>query len=130
MVAKSSRSVRKLCTGIPSGVRLSAALRRAEGEGFAGDDDGSARGVRSGRVVLVEQDGGEPLAHVPFDVVGEHAQQHVSAHALGEVVVDGPHLEIDGLDAVEGALDPAQSLVGAHRVLGSELSLGQAGWCR
>ena len=60
-------------------------------------------------------------------MVGEHAQQDVGAHALWAPVVDGPHHEVDGLAAAEGTLDAAQSLVGAHRVSGSELALGQAG---
>ena len=39
------------------------------------------------------------LAHVPLDVVGEHAQEDVGAHARRGPVVDRADLEIDGLDA-------------------------------
>jgi hypothetical protein len=35
-------------------------------------DDGSAGGVGCRLVVIVEQDGLERLAHVPFEIVGEH----------------------------------------------------------
>ena len=36
-------------------------------------DDGGTGGVGVGLVVIVEQDGLESLAHVPFHIIGEHA---------------------------------------------------------
>ena len=39
------------------------------------------------RVVIIEEHQGERAAHVPLDVVGEHAQEDMGAHAA----VDGPH---------------------------------------
>jgi len=50
------------------------------------------------------------LAHVPPDVVGENAQEDVGAHAIRVAVVDGAHLQIDGLDASECLLDAPSSL--------------------
>src|SRR5580704_18160708 len=50
-------------------------------------DDGSAGGLGGGLVVIVEQDGREHLAHVPLDIVGEHAQKHVGAHAIGTAMM-------------------------------------------
>ena len=43
------------------------------------------------------------------------------------MVEDGPHLEVHGLEASEGALDGAQALVGAHGPLGIEFGRRQAG---
>ena len=33
------------------------------------------------------------FAHVPLDVVGEHAREDVGTHAIGEPMVDGPHFQ-------------------------------------
>ena len=74
-----------------------------------------------GRVVVVEQERLEGLAHVPLDVVGEHAQQDVRPHPVGAAVVDQAHLQVDGLEGPKGALDLRQVLVGAHRLRGIEL---------
>ena len=75
-------------------------------------DDGGSGGLRGGLVVIVEQDGLERLAHVPFEIVGEHAQEHVGAHAVGTAMMDRPDLEIDGLDASKGAFDLGEIFVG------------------
>ncbi len=39
--------------------------------------DGSARRLGGGPVVVVEQQRLEPGAHVPFHVIGQHAQEHM-----------------------------------------------------
>jgi len=70
--------------------------------------------------VIVEQDGGERLAHVPFQMIGEHAQEHVGAHAWADPMEDRTNVEVDGLEAAEGALDAGQALIGAHRISGIE----------
>ena len=72
-------------------------------------------------VMVVEQQGSEALTHVQFDVVGEHAQQDMGTHPLRGAVMNGLDLEVHGLEASEGALDPAEALVGVHRPLGIEL---------
>ena len=113
-VARSPSRLRKLWTGRPSGVRFLPALARAAFERWARDGRGTA-GFGGGRVVVVEEH------HVPLDVVGEHAEEDVGADAPLEAVVDGPHLEIHPLEAAEGALDPAEALVGPDRVFGPEL---------
>jgi hypothetical protein len=41
----------------------------------------------------------QALAHVAFQVVGEHADKHVGPHAISQPVIDRPDLEIDRLDA-------------------------------
>ena len=38
----------------------------------------------------------------------------MGAHAIGQPVIDRPDLEIDGLEAAEGALHQAQGFVAAH----------------
>ena len=63
------------------------------------------------RVVLIKEQGSERLAHVPLDVIGEHAQEDVATHPVGTVMVDGTNLEIDGLDAAESVLYGAEVFV-------------------
>ena len=78
-----------------------------------GDDAGSERfgGVLVGIVIEHRR---EALAHVPFDMIGEHAQADVGAHARSGPMEDRSDLQIDGLDAADGALDLGQALVGPH----------------
>ena len=81
---------------------------------------------RSG-VMVVEEHGGEASTHVPFEVVGEHAQQDVGADPVGRIVMNGAHLEVDGFEATEGALDAAQAFVSGDGAWGIEITGGQAG---
>ena len=62
---------------------------------------------------LVVEHGGEFYAHVVLDVVGEHAQEHMSAHARRRPVEDRAQMDVDGLQRTEGALDAREALVGA-----------------
>ena len=64
------------------------------------------------------------FAHVPLEVVGEHAQEDVRAHPIGCAVMDGAHLQIDGLERTEGALDVGQRLVVTHAVGRTHLRCG------
>ena len=70
-VARSARRERKLWTGIVGAAVAGLAL------GGLGAlrlyDDGGPCGVGRGLVVIVEQNRFELLAHVPFDVIGQHA---------------------------------------------------------
>ena len=54
-------------------------------------------------------------------------QEDVGAHARASVVINRAHFQVHRLEAAERALDDAQSLVGAHGVLGIELGGGHAG---
>ena len=90
--------------GSALGARLGAGLRRDLG------------GLRRVRIGVLEQQRGEPPLHVPLDVVGQHADEHVGAHAVFQVVVDRADLQVHRLEAAEGALDGAEALVGAHGV--------------
>ena len=76
---------------------------------------GALRGGRVG-VVIREQEGSEPAAHMPLHMISKHAQEHVGSHAMAESVVDGTHVQVDGLEAAEGAFDRGQPLVGVDRL--------------
>ena len=69
---------------------------------------------------VLEQDGGERLSHVPFEVVGEHAQEDVGTDPVGAAVVDGADLEVERLHAAEGGLHRGEGLVGADGLFGGE----------
>src|SRR5258706_5907931 len=70
----------------------------------------------------MEEQRGQRLAQMPFDVIGEHAKKDMGTNAIGGPMADRANLEIDGLQATESALDAGQILVGldalrrAHRV--------------
>jgi hypothetical protein len=50
---------------------------------------------------------------VPFDIVGQQAQEDVGAHARAAAMVERADLQIGGLHRAEGALDPAEALIGS-----------------
>ena len=75
---------------------------------------------RIGLVVIIEEDRGQDLAHVPFDIVGQHAKEDMSLHALSQAMVDGTDLEIDALQASKRPLHLAETLVGPHGLVGIE----------
>ena len=86
-------------------------------------DRREALGLGGGAIVVVKEDGCQRLPHVPFEVIGEQAQEDVGADAILVPVEDGPHFEVDGLAAAEGAFDRREGLIGAHRGLGVEFGL-------
>ena len=61
---------------------------------------------------------------MPLDVVGQHANEDVCADAIGEMVMDGAQLEVDGLEAAEGPLYMSQALVGEDGVCRTVETLG------
>jgi hypothetical protein len=67
------------------------------------------------------------VAHVPLHIVGEHAKEDVRAHAVLEAMVDGPGLEIYGLERAKRPFDRAQCLVVAHGIAAAHRPLGNAG---
>jgi hypothetical protein len=66
--------------------------------------DSRSNAAASGSV-LSEQHGRQRLAHVPFDIVSEHAQEHVRADPIGRLVKDRSDLEVDCLGTAERPLD-------------------------
>ena len=77
--------------------------------------------------LVVEQHRLEFLAHVPFDVVGQHAKEDVGPNPGFAAVVDGPDLQIHGLETAEGAFHTTEPLVGAHRAGAIEVAGRQTG---
>src|SRR6201987_4038769 len=66
------------------------------------------------RIGLVEQHRGEAPAHVPLQIIGQHAEQDVRADPWRGPMKHRTQLEIDGLQRAEGVLDAAETFVGAH----------------
>ena len=127
-VARSASRLWKLWTGRPSGVRaVASAWRWPTGERCALATTLDAERLGGLLVGIVVEHRREALAHVPLDMIGEHAQADVGAHARGGPMEDRSDLEIDGLDAAEGALDLGQALVGAHAGAVVEGLGGEAG---
>src|ERR1700730_12020603 len=67
----------------PVGGLFGKCLEFGGGGALGGSDDGSAGGLCLGLVIVVEKDGSQELAHMPFHVVGQHAKQDVCADAVG-----------------------------------------------
>src|SRR6478736_59693 len=108
---------RALCSGLA-----------ASGLGtLRGCDDGRSRGGSLGALMIVEQNGSQRLTHVPLEIIGEHAQQHVGTDPIGQAVVDRPDLKIDGLDGPERAFGLAQALIEPHDIAGGERCLVEIG---
>jgi len=99
------------------GGEFAGALAQRGRRRLGGGDDRSALTSGGHRVIIIKQDRFEALAHVPFDVAGEHAEKDMSAHPRGEPVVDRAQVQIDGLEAAKGTLDPSQALVGADHAI-------------
>ena len=56
---------------------------------------------------------------MPFQVAGEHAQEHMSAYMRFAVDINGlHHLQPGGLDGAKGTLDSGQRFVSCHCVMG------------
>jgi hypothetical protein len=66
-----------------------------------GDGTG-ARGLGDGTIVVVIEHRREPGAQVPLDIIGEHAEEDVGAHARRAVVKERADFEVDGLERAEG----------------------------
>ena len=98
--------MRKLWTWLPSSSVLESALCWAASERLAG---ATGSRVDFGLEVFVgEQERTPGLQHVPLDVVGEQAQENVGANAALQVVVDGTHFKIQGLERTKGPFHLAQ----------------------
>jgi len=54
---------------------------------------------------VVEQHRGKALAHVPFQVIGQHAKKDMRTDPIRQPVIHRANMQIDGFDAAEGAFD-------------------------
>ena len=73
-------------------------------------DDTTTGSLLAFRVIFGKKYRSQTLLHVPFHVIGQHAQEDVADDSRGPVVVDGPYFEVHGLDAPEGLLYSAEPL--------------------
>jgi hypothetical protein len=87
---------RKAVFGSASGL-----LGDGGGRALGFGNDAGAQRLGSLLVGVVVEHRGQPLAHVPFEIVRQHTQKHMGAHPVGQPMVDRPDLQIDGLDAAE-----------------------------
>lgn len=71
-----------------------------------------------GPVVVVEQQGSQVAPQMPLDVVSQHAQEHMCPHAIGQMMVDRPHVYVGQFQAAEPALHVRQKLVASHGLFG------------
>ena len=62
-------------------------------------DGALAQGFGGGLVVVFIEHGGETRAHMPLDIIGQHAQEHVGADPILEPMMDRPDMQIDRLQA-------------------------------
>ncbi len=122
MVASSAIRVAKLCAGVPSSSTWTGGLGLRRGRAL-GWRHRIARGL-GGLLGVGEHQFAPGLAHVPLDVVRQHAQQDVRAHPIGQAMVDRPHLQVHRLDGAERPLHVGQRLVAAHALCGIHLRLG------
>ena len=126
MVVRSASRLVKLCTGVLSAVCLRACFgQRSVGALGCGNGIGAFSG-RGGFVVVVKQDRGQDLVHVPADVVGQHPREHMGADPVGEPMADGAHVEF-GVEGAEEPFDVFEALVPQHHVVVVEGVGGQAG---
>jgi hypothetical protein len=80
--------------------------------------------------LIIEQHRRERAAQVPFQVIGQHAQQHVRPDPRRGPVEHRAQLKIRPLQRTECPLDMRQALVGPHGgrgvgLLGSEAQVEQ-----
>ena len=109
------------------GGEFAGALAQCRRRGLAGSDDRGALAGRGNGIVVVEEDGFEALAHVPFDMAGEHAQEDMSTHPRRQPVMDRAEAQVDGLQAAKGALDAGEALIRANHVIGGQDAILDAG---
>jgi hypothetical protein len=83
----------KLWSGVFICGKFGKALRCAGT--LAGAPTESQAALSRGGIVVIEQCRRERLAHLPLDIVGEHAQQDVGAHLLFEAMVSREDFEVD-----------------------------------
>src|ERR1700730_1868259 len=109
------------------GGEFAGALAQRARRGLGGSDDRGALAGRGSGIVVVEEDGFEALAHVPFDMAGEHAQEDMGAHPRRQPVMDRGEVQVDGLQAAKGALDAGEALIRANHVIGGQDVILDAG---
>jgi len=67
--------------------------------------------------IVLKQQGGKTLAHVPFDEIGEHAQENMGPDVIGCIHVHRTDIQ-NRPGAAESPLDAAWAPVGSDRPVG------------
>ncbi len=106
---------------------VAGALALCRRGSFQGCDDGRPLGFGAGLVVLGLEDRLEAFAQVPFDVIGQHAQEEMGSDPGRQPAVDRPDLQVDAFERAKGALDLGQGLVAFDQFLGAHGLLRQVG---
>jgi hypothetical protein len=91
-----------------------------------GRDGVGAFGCSCGFIVVLEEDWGQDLFHVPADVVGQHLQEQVGAHPLGQSVAERVDIEF-ALEGTEEPFDIGEVLLAQHHIVTGKFLVGQAG---
>jgi len=71
--------------------------------------------------LTIEQQWLPGFAQVPFDVVGQHAEEDVGTHPIRQMMVDGPDLQVHALQAPKGPFHLGQAVVVGLRIFGLQL---------
>src|SRR5450631_4524615 len=104
-----------LTLGIP--LRLGFAQGARRGLGFAD------RVTPQGWLWIDKEQFGPSRAEMPFDVIGQHTDQDMCAHARFEIMVDRPNLQIALLERTKGAFNASELLIGSYDIGAGELGL-------
>jgi hypothetical protein len=80
-----------------------------------------------GNVFVGEGEWGEGCAQMPDEVGGEHADEHVGADPIGQVVEDGPQVQVVYFDAGEVCFHVFEVFVGGDDLGGVHCFTGHAG---
>ncbi len=108
-VARQGREVRQQTLEAVDGEAVFGASSGAFGESGGGafglGDEAGSQGLGGLFVVVVIEHRREAGAQVPFEIVGEHAQEHMCSDGFLQPMIDRSDVEIDGLETTKGALD-------------------------
>jgi hypothetical protein len=73
-------------------------------------------GTNTLELLIIEKNWGQVSPHVPFHVIGQHAEQHMRANPLFQAVMNWPDLQIHRFHTAERALDSRQLLITANGI--------------
>ncbi len=82
-----------------------------------GRGDGGGAGVGGRPVIVFKQQRCQPAAQVPFEIICQHAQEHMAADMVFGVDEDGAQPQF-GFGGAEGAFDGGQAFVCRHGGVG------------
>ena len=95
--------------------------------GWLGWIDWRAGVAKGGKLLIVEEQRSQSAPHVPFDIVGKHAEEHVCAHAWFSPMKDGPNAQAKALEGTKCPFDLRERLIRSHGIGCGELVSRLAG---